>query len=355
MVVRYDRAVPDIRELVIPASGVRTLAWAGDTLVDWAAGGTRYALDGSHVPSNIIWAFPFDGVATAGGSELAAIYTRFGTKALLLKNGSIVRELNRSFYHAHVYEYPICLVKHRHRTLLIHCPDEYNQLEIEEAATGERLTARSSRPADFFHSRLAVNPEGSRLLSAGWIWHPWDAVVYFDIEKALQDPTHLDAIDWCAPPSPNIGHAEESSACWQTNTRTIVGGGQDDDDDPGETARPATEPRLRPRGVVVYDTSTRAVLSSAVLDAPAGPVMPIGETHAIAFYRHPRLIRLSDGTVEHAWPALFSGEQTSSIHGSGGTPLPAMAFDPAHGRFAIAQSDGIHVVTVTARRTSMSA
>ena len=50
----------------------------------------------------------------------------------------------------------------------VHCPREYNRLEVEVAATGERLTPEvDRRPQDFFHSRLAVSPDGLRLLSAG--------------------------------------------------------------------------------------------------------------------------------------------------------------------------------------------
>lgn len=95
-----------------------------------------------------------------------------GTKGLLLRNGQIVRELNRSFYHANIYEYPVCLVRHGARTLLIHCPEDYNRLEIEDAETGGKLTLRSSDPADIFHSRLRPSANGGRLLSAGWAWAP---------------------------------------------------------------------------------------------------------------------------------------------------------------------------------------
>jgi hypothetical protein len=41
--------------------------------------------------------------------EFAVIYTRLGTKGLVLHRGKIIREINRSFYHADVYEYPIGL------------------------------------------------------------------------------------------------------------------------------------------------------------------------------------------------------------------------------------------------------
>jgi len=329
-------------EIVIPARGVRSLAWVGNSLMDVVGGNVRCGVDGSSNNPSIRWAFGFDGVATLSGSEYSVIYKRLGTKALLLKRDSILRELNRSFYHADVYEYPVCLARHGGRTLLIHCPEDYNRLEIEDAETGERLTARSSKSADFFHSRLAVNPSGTRLLSAGWVWQPWDAVNYFDLDAALRDPSVLDSFDRRAATYRNSSLVEESSACWQDDSRAIVTGGDEGGDDE-ESAAIDQERKLRRRGVVVYDTSTHSVLSSVVLEQVAGTIMPVGETHVVAFYHHPRLIRLSDGHVEYEWPSIDSGLQTSSIVEQI-PPPPPMAFDPARRRFAIAQDDGIHVI-----------
>jgi hypothetical protein len=333
-----------VREIIIPATRVRSLAWIGDSLVDRVAGGVRYELDGSSQAANLYWAYGFDSVATVAGSDVSVLYARLETKAIVLKGNTFVRELNRSFYHSSAYPYPVCLVKHSERTLLIHCPDEYNRLEIEEAESGLRLTTRSSESAQFFHSRLAGNPSGTRLLSAGWAWQPWDSVVYFDVDEALRNPAHLDSLDWCAPDSRHSGFVEESSACWQTDTRTIVTGGGDEED--SREAATVPEPRLHPFGVIVYDTTARTILSSIVLSQPAGTIMPAGETHIVSFYRHPRLIRLANGAVEHEWPALASGEDTGCL--SSGRPAPPpMAFDPARRRFAIAQDDGIHVVELS--------
>jgi len=55
------------------------------------------------------------------------------------------------------YRYPLALFTLPDgRTGLVHCPEHYNQLEIEVARTGERLAGGGDRdPDDFFHSRLA--------------------------------------------------------------------------------------------------------------------------------------------------------------------------------------------------------
>ena len=67
----------------------------------------------------------------------------------------------------------------------------------------------------------------------------------------------------------------------------------------------------------------------------------------MAFYKQPRLIRLSDGAVEHTWPAISSGVELSSI--TWGRPVPPLALDPTNARFAIAQEDGIHVISLHGR------
>ena len=118
----YDVVVNASREIVLPAQRVRSLTWVNDTLIDFAAGGVRYELDGSRSEAPVYWAYPFDSAVAA--ANFAVLYTRLGTKAVLLKDGKILRELNRSFYHAHVYEYAVCLTEHDGRMLLVHCPED---------------------------------------------------------------------------------------------------------------------------------------------------------------------------------------------------------------------------------------
>ncbi|HEX8171440.1 MAG TPA: hypothetical protein VF824_12945 [Thermoanaerobaculia bacterium] len=212
-----------MRHEIIPAREVHSLAWIGDALVDVVSGFARYLPDVA--PGRFRWPFPFDAAVTA--NEYAVIYQRLGTKALLLRDGELLRELNRSYYYADRYEYPVCLVAHGGRTLLIHCPDFFDRLEIEDAATGERLTTRDSKRSGVFHSRLAANPRGDRFLSAGWVWQPLDLVDFFSLDEALRDPRHLDRGD-SAPGSGHVGWAEESAACWLTDTRLVVTSSDDE-------------------------------------------------------------------------------------------------------------------------------
>jgi len=138
-------------EIRIPASGVRSLVWDGPSLVDWAAGGQRYFFNGETVSGPVRYAYPFDAAVSLPGTSFSAIYARGGTKGLILRDGEILREINRSYYFAAAYEYPIALFRLRSgREVLAHCPDGYSRLEIEDLATGEALTRSTARqPSDF--------------------------------------------------------------------------------------------------------------------------------------------------------------------------------------------------------------
>jgi hypothetical protein len=48
---------------------------------------------------------------------------------LVIRGRRRIREINRSFYHAHVYEFPVTVGRlHGGTDVLIHCPDGYNRL-----------------------------------------------------------------------------------------------------------------------------------------------------------------------------------------------------------------------------------
>jgi hypothetical protein len=312
--------------------------------VDWTHGGTVYHLDGRRFDSRVGWAFPFDAAQATPDGRFVVIYQRCGTKALLIRDGKILRELNRSFYHAHVYEYPVCLWKSQDgRVLIAHCPEDYRRIEIDDAETGQRLTVGVRKPQDFFHSRLTVNAQGTRFLSAGWVWHPFDSVAYFDIAEALRDPTHLD-FPHSAPYSRHVALAEESSACWQTSERVLLGSSEEEEDRQDDDVAQAREPRLNSRGIAVYDVPTQTYVCSAVLGEIPGTMMPLGESHAVCFYRHPKVVSLESGEIIARWEDLDTGTQKSSIIRN--AKLPPLAIDPEHNRFAVFGPAGITVVQI---------
>jgi len=331
---------------IIPADNVCSLTWYADTLIDWVGGGTAFHPDGRQSRSIVHWAFPFDSAQATEDGRFAVIYQRLGTKALLLREGKLLRELNRSFYHAHVYEYPICIWRHADgRTLIAHCPEEYCRLEIDDAETGEHLTSGMARkPADFFHSRLAVNSDGTRLLSAGWIWHPLDCVVTFDIAEALRNSSHLDKGSW-APVSHDVSLTEESSACWQTNNRMILSASKEEDE--SREAKPISQDHLylHPLGIGVYDVVSRKYVQSVVIGELSGTMMPLGTSHVVCFFDHPKIISLDSGETIMRWKELNTGNQKSSIC-MNDTFIPPMAIDAKNQRFAVFGPGGITVIHI---------
>lgn len=83
-------------ERIIKHSSVRSLVWQGDELVDWVGGGTRFAMDGMITPASVYFAGNFDAAVATSSGDIVVIYKRLGTKAIVLENGRVEREINRS-------------------------------------------------------------------------------------------------------------------------------------------------------------------------------------------------------------------------------------------------------------------
>lgn len=323
----------------IPATRVRSLLWQGDELKDWTDIGRVYRLNGTSESGGVNYAYRFDSVVASPSGRYVVLYERLGTKALLLEGGKILRELNRSFYCADVHEYPVALFTlPDERDVVVHCPEEYNVLQIEDAETGERLTARDTEnSADFFHSRLAATPDGRWLVSAGWFWHPFDTVRLFSIQEALADAAVLD-VGWDASPESDC---EINAATFVSDRHLILASSPD-----AETFKDEEEdgPVLRRGTVAVYDLEERAYLSVAACAEPLGTLFMLDEAHILSLYDHPKIVQVTTGEIVARLPDVKTGRQNSSIiHGI--DVLPPMAFDATNRRLAVFQKDEIVVVS----------
>ena len=269
--------------------------------------------------------FPFDAALASPDGRCAVVYQRLGTKALVLYDGRIRREIDRSYYCAEAYDHPLAIFCRANRLLIARC-SEYDRLEIEDALTGESVLGTCVRkPTDFFYSQLVVNPSGTRLASAGWIWHPVDAVEWFDIDSAIEDGGELDT-GQMVPECDFDAGAEHSSALWLDDDRLLV-------------AERGPANRLH-----VFDTHLRTLARSLDVDAPLGRMMRLGRTHIVAFHEHPRIVSLETGKTVHTFTELDGGNQLGPI--SVGARCPPIAMDEAHARFAIADATSIAVVDV---------
>ncbi|PJJ58773.1 hypothetical protein [Hymenobacter chitinivorans] len=287
----------------------QTITWLHEGVVDWASAGRYYTPDGAdrELGFGHFNGMDFDAAVSSVDGRYTLIYTRLGTKGLLLKQGELLREVNRSYYQAQVYEYPAGFFEFEGRTYLAHCPQEYNRLDFEDVETGEIPTDVSGRqPADVFHSRFAVSPEGTYLLSTGWLWHPWDIAQAFDIRACFQNPLLLDEGAYDNELRPAVS-SEISSGSFLNDYTVLLSSSNEPpfDDD---------EVNLPPSHVVFWNLRTGELTQPVKMQGKFGNVVAIDEDRAWDLHQHPKLIDLRTGVVVEQWPDIDLGRQNSSIH-----------------------------------------
>jgi len=319
---------------------VRSLVWAGDRLADPVGGGASVGLDGSATQRAVNWAYTFDRAITGPDGQVTVLYTALGTKGLVIPaDRRAAREVNRSYYHAHVYEYPIAAGRLFDGTdVLIHCPDGYNRLVIETLAGGERLAAATARAADLFQSRLAVSPDGRRLLTAGWFWHPYGVAAVYDLAAALGDGAALDHGDHLSCPAVS---GEVEAACWLTADQIVVSTSPGEEPLGGES-----EEALGQGEIGVWSLEARQWAARHACRGHTGTLHPIGP-YVLALFGHPALLDPHTAQIIEEWPELATGTQTSSII-SRQQPVPPVAVDAASQRFAVAAGNEVTIVELPA-------
>ncbi|WP_432284693.1 hypothetical protein SLT36_23660 [Aminobacter sp. BA135] len=323
----------EVRETRISVSGVRSLVWHGDVLVDWVAGGRQFTLDGKIQDSRIDCGYLFDASVTSPSGEFSAIYTRLGTKGLILRRGEVLREINRSYHHADLYEFPVALIRLEDgREMIVHCPSAYNQLEIEDLATGQSLAGPNGRtPADCFHSRLSGSPDGKYLASAGGCGTRWMSCGSTILPMRSPTPviSMVKGLDIDAWADDGISAAFLAMGELAVD---LVGLERDEEEPDPWTA----ELRL-------FDPSLPATPKMIRRPERLGTMMAIGDHHMLSLYEHPKLIDLRTGDITRRWLGIDSGVQKSSIVAQD-HPTPPIALDHAGQRCAIANTDGIDVL-----------
>ena len=231
---------------------VPALAWDGDDLVAPQNGPVRWSPDGSrHEPEVYrIFGGPFDRSVASPSGRYRVLYVERGTKALLLDRGELVRELDRSYYHADDFDFPVAVgTLADGRDVVVHCPTAYNELQIDDLSSGQRLTAGPRCPEDIFHSRLSVSPDGNHLLVVGWVWHPFGVAMVYSLTRALADATTLDGLG--VVPFHETVSGEITCAAWLDADRIAVTTGQEagpstDTGAGAGTARDTSTPRVMP-------------------------------------------------------------------------------------------------------------
>lgn len=306
--------------------------------------GKAYHLDGLVV--DMRWGPAYDrldATVISPSGNYAVIYETLGTKGAVIKlfdeskgtfTPQIIREINRDSDNAEAFEYPVLLFRLPDgREAIAHCPDKYDHFVIEDLTSGKRLVeAAAGFPhRDYYYSKLATNPSNTHILSTGWAWDPCTEVVLYDIKSILDDPRKINQDDAVIPIN-----TEASSAAFVGNDKLII----TSDIDPAYIEDDAW---LQPGGMLVYDIISRKVITTADLKAHLGTMLPINSRFVVEFYEHPKLIDIEEAEIIHRWEDIDSGKQESSIiwHID---PIPPIALDFAHQRFAVSTGSSIRVV-----------
>jgi hypothetical protein len=336
------RGVHETGRVELPAAGARALAWVGGQLFDVAAGWTHHPLDGSAATRRYSGYGPgLDAASVAPNGDVVALVQSTGTKGLLFDADTrLIREVDRSIYHAEAYRYPIALFTlPSGRTAIVHCPKAYNRLEIEDARTGELLTGGVARDAqDYFHSRLGVSSSGRYLLSAGWLWQPWGCVVVYDLERALADARVLDPVRGGVFDMRGLVGAEISGACFSADDVVVS-----TSPEPNEPEGPDD---LAPNMLARWSTGERRFLWRRHLRQTAGDLLAFGDG-VLSLHRHPRLYDAATGELVTEWPDLDTGRADSSIVWKRAFSGPArVAVDETNRRFAVTDGERIVVINM---------
>lgn len=325
------------RKTIVYDNPPASLNWRGNNLIDWVNGGSIYSLNGEFKHSNRHYAYRFDAAIQSDDGVYAVIYEKLGTKGLLLKNGEIIRELNRSFYHADAYEYPIAFIKINHEYAIVHCPEEYNQIEIEHVETGYRVTSQIERnPDDCFHSRFRVNDSNTKLINAGWVWHPVGILKIYDLQTAILNNTLFDHPESSLPINTEVCSAE-----FLNDDLLIISSSNEEPFDDEELNDAVN---LNPRQLGLFSIEQNAFIKKVTIDFKLGTQIPIDENVVIDLYEHPKLIDLNSGNIIQKFEDINSGKQDLAIvhHVDA---VPPIAIDKLNKRIAIANGNKIELLS----------
>jgi hypothetical protein len=314
---------------------LQTISWLNNSIVDWASAGNSYSLSGSVEQLNKYhFGFNFDIAIHCENGRYVFLYQKLGTKGLLIKDGEIVREINRSYYHSDVYEYPAAFCIYNGRVYLVHCPISYCQLDFEDVETGELVTNIAGRkPADMFHSRLEVSRSGNCLMSKGWVWHPVDVINVYTISDCFKNPLLLDKVDFSFPST----GSEICTASFIDDTSIVVGSSAEILDDENLLNLPC-----KSIGIWNYIENSFAHCTTPAFEF--GNLFAIDATLCWDMYKFPKIINLHSGLMVAKAEDVYSGEQKSSILVNM-DKQPQIAFDKEKSRLAIIENNSVIILT----------
>jgi len=320
----------------LTANYLNTISWFNNTIVDWDSAGTQYFLDGSTKQlRKYHLGLPSSAAITTPDGMYNFIYSRLGTKGLLLKNGELLREIDRSYYCADVYEYPAAFATVKNKTYLIHCPISYKQLDFEDVETGQLITNIPGRePIDFFHSRLEISPDGKYLIDRGWAWHPLDWLEVYNIQDCLDNPKLLDN----STLSPDIG-TEICTASFINSSKILIGSSN-------EVINNERADEMPIKSLAIWDLETNRISNPTKVNGTFGNLFAINDDYAWDMFDYPKIINIHTGEIVDKDETIDSGKRNSAIAYSL-NEYPQIIFNRDTKQIALSGKDKIEVLTPT--------
>jgi hypothetical protein len=321
-------------------SAPASLNWKEDRLVDWVGGGSEYHLDGSFVPAKASYPNNFNAAIQSPDGNYVALYERLGTKGLLLKNGQVLKELKRASYSADSYEYPIAFLQLPDNTWsIVHCPHEYNILEIDAVEGNAKIVSKENRtPVDCFYSRLRVNPSNTLMLHAGWVWHPYNVVELFDVGSVLANPHLLDNNEnrYDIPIK-----AEVASAEFLDDDLIVVSTTEDHINEVDLTDKH----HLYAHQIGLYSVNQEQFVKKINIGKKVGTIVPLTQDLVMELYQYPKVFDLNTGQIIQEFKEIDSGTQYGPFI-LRREKVPSMAIDVKNKRVAIANGTKIDVLSL---------
>lgn len=182
-----------------------------------------------------------------------------------------------------------------------------------------------------FHSRLSFSPDGRFLSDAGWFWHPLSGAAVFQTVSGDGGSLQFDR---------NPVFRTEFSETHELDSMAFLGNTE-------LTVSFVADHEGMKRGpgqLCIWSLTHGRWKSRVEVNEPIGMMMPWKE-FVVSFCDHPKLISLTSGEVVHRWDGIYSGKQLGPIE-LGDPPPPPIALDPVHGRFAVANSKIVTLVTL---------
>jgi hypothetical protein len=331
------------KETILLPTQPHTLGWLGNQLVCHENGEQYYPEYDAYpawreMPKMMGYSFgaQFDRVITSKNGQYTLLYTNLGTKGLLLsKPNEVLREVNRSYYCADVYEYPAIFCETGGRTFLVHCPLKYCRLDFEDVETGEILTNTPNRnPRDFFHSRLEISPDGRFLISKGWVWHPLDVIAFYKIEDCLKNPLLLDETTNIAIDAKEENEEEEFGSNFEFCSASFA-----------NNELLLTVPTNANTMLYWWDMNKNKMVHNVETGQQLGNLLAVDQNWAWDLFEYPKLINLVTGKIEWLDQSINSGKQNSAIIGTQG--LPPIAWNRNTGKLAIGGENKVEVLSLS--------